>query len=92
MLETNTHIDPAAPVGDFSTEMTLGELADVIEQVQAEGDRHVGPSPILVRRDTKQAWSQAKTLDALKDMAPEKLSAWVDGMNEVAGFAKYRVA
>ncbi|QOP64867.1 hypothetical protein QDW36_gp38 [Microbacterium phage Avocadoman] len=51
-----------------------------------------GPSPILVRRDSRQAWAQAKPLDVLKDMAPERLADWVDGMNEVAGFTKYKVA
>ncbi|UKH48475.1 hypothetical protein QDW18_gp38 [Microbacterium phage Katzastrophic] len=64
---------------------------DPVEVVEDEPVRFTGPSPILVRRDTKQAWSQAKTLDVLKDMHPEQLQAWVDGMNETAGFAKYRV-
>ncbi|QOP66629.1 hypothetical protein SEA_LAHQTEMISH_38 [Microbacterium phage Lahqtemish] len=67
-----------------------GELvsSEVVEPVEA----YAGPSPLLVRSSTKQAWSQAKPLDALKDMAPARLADWVAGMNEVAGFAKYRVA
>ncbi|WXW92781.1 hypothetical protein SEA_TUKTUK_40 [Microbacterium phage TukTuk] len=98
MLEQNRTIDPSAPVGDFSTVA----MAEPIHDAQLAGmmsldpvevtPAYSGPSPILVRRDSRQAWAQAKPLDVLKDMAPERLADWVDGMNEVAGFAKYKVA
>ncbi|WNM67943.1 hypothetical protein SEA_ALBEDO_40 [Microbacterium phage Albedo] len=63
-----------------------------LDPVEVVTPAYSGPSPLLVRQSTKQSWAQAKPLDALKDMAPERLADWVDGMNEVAGFAKYRVA
>lgn len=63
---------------------------EVTEEASAE--RYAGPSGLLVRQSTKQSWSQAKKLDALKDMTPARLADWVEGLNEVAGFAKYRVA
>ncbi|QTF81974.1 hypothetical protein SEA_BABYYODA_40 [Microbacterium phage BabyYoda] len=61
-----------------------------VEEVEPE--RYAGPSPVLVRQSSKQSWAQAKTLDVLKDMGPRRLADWVAGLNEVAGFAKYRVA
>ncbi|QOP64273.1 hypothetical protein QDW16_gp31 [Microbacterium phage Quenya] len=78
--------DGECPTEDYA--LVDVDLDKIEERVAAA---YAGPSPILVRRDTKQSWSQAKTLDVLKDMHPEQLQAWVDGMNEVAGFAKYRV-
>ena len=63
---------------------------EVVEEAPAE--RYSGPSPVLVRQSSKQSWAQAKVVDALKDMSPARLADWVAGLNEVAGFAKYRVA
>ena len=65
---------------------------DPVEVVEEAPERYAGPSPVLVRQSSKQSWAQAKTLDALKDMGPKRLADWVAGLNEVAGFAKYRVA
>lgn len=45
---------------------------------------------ILVRKTSKQSWSQAAKI-ALLDSA-ERLEAWVEGMNETAGWAQYKVA
>lgn len=49
-------------------------------------------NPILVRRDTKQSWSQAKRLEVLKDMSAERLASWIEQMNDSLGWAKYRAA
>ncbi|QJD53448.1 hypothetical protein QDW38_gp39 [Microbacterium phage Lynlen] len=99
MLEQNRIIDPQAPIGDFSTVAMAEPIHDAqlasmmsLDPVEVSEPAYSGPSPLLVRQSTKQAWAQAKPLDVLKDMAPQRLADWVDGMNEVAGFAKYKVA
>lgn len=83
---------------DFNNEAEEMMMDDMLREEGYEPptpeatEAYSGPSPILVRRDSRQAWAQAKPLDVLKDMAPERLADWVDGMNEVAGFTKYKVA
>ncbi|QOC59489.1 hypothetical protein QDW47_gp40 [Microbacterium phage AnnaLie] len=82
--------DHRAPV-DLVMKHTFDDDGELVSS-EVVTPAYSGPSPILVRRDSRQAWAQAKPLDVLKDMAPERLADWVDGMNEVAGFAKYKVA
>ncbi|AVR56782.1 hypothetical protein PBI_ELVA_41 [Microbacterium phage Elva] len=77
---------------DLVMKHTFDDAGKLVSSEVVEPERYAGPSPVLVRRDSRQSWAQAKTLDALKDMGPERLAAWVAGLNEVAGFAKYRVA
>ncbi|UYL86699.1 hypothetical protein QDW41_gp42 [Microbacterium phage QMacho] len=83
--------DHQAPV-DLVMKHTFDDAGELVSSEVIKPVAYSGPSPLLVRQSTKQSWAQAKPLDALKDMAPERLADWVDGMNEVAGFAKYRVA
>lgn len=47
-------------------------------------------NPILVRSSSKQAWSQAKRLEVLKDMTAERLASWVEQLNDSLGWAKYK--
>lgn len=47
-------------------------------------------STLLIRKSTKQSWSQA-TKQQMLDSA-ERLAAWVDQMNDSLGWAKYKVA
>ncbi|WNT44431.1 hypothetical protein SEA_NICKY22_40 [Microbacterium phage Nicky22] len=82
--------DHQAPV-DLVMKHTFDDQGELVSS-EVIAPAYAGPSPLLVRQSTKQSWAQAKPLEALKDMAPERLADWVEGMNEVAGFAKYRVA
>ncbi|UYL86344.1 hypothetical protein JOVITA_40 [Microbacterium phage Jovita] len=86
-LEADARLQDAMFDGECPPEDLFDDL-----DLDKEPAAYSGPSPLLVRQSTKQSWAQAKPLDALKDMAPKRLADWVDGMNEVAGFAKYRVA
>ncbi|QDP45057.1 hypothetical protein QDW22_gp39 [Microbacterium Phage DirtyBubble] len=83
-------LDPAQMEADAALQDAMFDGECPVEE--AEPERYAGPSPVLVRQSSKQSWAQAKTLDVLKDMGPRRLADWVAGLNEVAGFAKYRVA
>lgn len=87
---TVTHENPdnwVPPVGgEFTVEDDDALIPEAIEA------RYTGPVTLISRRDTKQGWKNAKPFTELKDMTPERVQAWVSGMNEVAGFEKFRVA